>query len=219
MAELKTIIEVWSDVICPFCYIGKRHLEAAIEKLSDPARTVEVIWKSFQLDPGIPEFAEGEAVNVYQYLAERKGISHEQSKAMHQQINEIAANANLKYHFDQTVVANSFKAHRLLQLAKERGLADSAEELLFSAYFIEGKNIADVKVLESIGMLLDLQAEDVQTALTSESYAYAVQKDIDEASQVGVSGVPFFVFNRKYALSGAQPVEQFVQAIEQAGVI
>ena len=201
--------------MCPFCYIGKRHFEAALREFPHHEH-IEVVWKSFQLDPSIPqEIPEPE--NVYRYLAERKGISYEQSVRMHENVLQMAKNAGLDYRFDKAVVANSFRAHRLIQLAKTRGLGDQAEERLFAAYFTEGKNFGSPEVLTELGLDIGLTEADVHEALSNDRYADLVRADVQEAQEIGISGVPFFVFDRKYAISGAQPVSVFLQALEKAG--
>lgn len=212
-ATNKMKVEVWSDIMCPFCYIGKRNYESALGQFADRDR-VEIVWKSFQLDPSIPEKTEEE--NVFRYLAQRKGISYEQSVQMHQGVVQTAKNAGLEYNFDKAVVANSFKAHRMIQLAKTKGLGDQAEERLFSAYFTEGKNFGNPEVLTALGKEIGLTEADVQEALTNETYAQKVKEDIQEAGRLGVNGVPFFVFDRKYAISGAQPPAAFLQALQQS---
>ena len=198
-------IEIWSDVMCPFCYIGKRHLEAALEDFPQKDQ-VEIIWKSFQLNPHMPESSEE---SVYEYLAKSKGISLEQSKEMHKRVELMAKNAGLHYNFDIAQVANSFKAHRLLQLAKRNNRGNELKEALLQAYFTEGKNTSDKQVLTELAEQVGLTAEDVELALSNEAFANYVRNDIEEARQIRVQGVPFFVFDRKYAISGAQPVEYF----------
>ncbi len=211
--EQKMKVEIWSDVMCPFCYIGKRHFEEALANF-EHKDLVEIEWKSFLLDPDIPEKVDGK--NVYEYLAERKGMSVEQSKQMHERVVEMAKNAGLDYNFDIAVVANAFKAHRLIQLAKRKGLGDAAEELLFKSYFTEGKNIADEITLVNLGKEIGLTESDVNDALSNKEFQFLVNKDIEEARAIGVSGVPFFVLDRKYAVSGAQPAESFTGALTQA---
>lgn len=210
----KMKVEVWSDIMCPFCYIGKRHYEAAIKEFAN-SQNIELIWKSYQLDPEIPEKIESR-VDVYQYLADRKGISYDQSVQMHKRVLEMADAAGLHYNLDKLVVANSFKAHRVIQFAKTKGLGDMAEEVFFEAYFINGKDLADDKTLAELGEKIGLSESDVQEALTNDEYAYTVKQDIMESQQIGVTGVPFFVFNRRYGISGAQPVEAFVQTLNQS---
>jgi predicted DsbA family dithiol-disulfide isomerase len=205
-------IEIWSDILCPFCYIGKRHLEKALEQFEDRER-IEVIWKSFQLDPGaIPD----KKMDAYDYLAERKGQSREWSIQAHQYVEEMAAKAGLTYHFEKAIPANSFQGHRLIQLAKSKGLGDEAEEALFSAYFTEGKDIEKFPILMGIGEGIGLEMTDLMHLFNTDDYSDAVRAEMQEARQIGVSGVPFFVFDRKYGVSGAQPPEVLLQYIEKS---
>jgi predicted DsbA family dithiol-disulfide isomerase len=204
-------IEVWSDIMCPFCYIGKRHLEAALSAF--PNEQFEIEWKSFQLDPSIVPQPNK---NVYEYLAERKGMSVEESKQMHAGVVARAAEVGLDYHFEKAVISNSFQAHRLIQLAKTKGLGDAMEETFFKAYFTDGKDLNDASTLTELCVGTGLNGLDVKEVLEDETkFANAVKNDISEAQQVGVRGVPFFVFDRKYAVSGAQPVEHFEQTIQE----
>lgn len=203
-------VEIWSDVVCPFCYIGKRKFEAALAQFEN-ASEVELVWHSFLLDPDLK--SDGNT-SLYEYLAERKGISVEQSKQMHQQVTDMAKEVGLDYHFENAVVANSIDAHRLLQLAKQHGLGDAAKEQLFKAYFIDGKNIGSYETLQAIGENIGLDAATVADVLASNAYLAEVQADVAEAQRIGVRGVPFFVFDRKYAISGAQPAEAFLGALQ-----
>lgn len=203
-------IEIWSDIMCPFCYIGKRHLETALNAF--PGEQFEIEWKSFQLDPSIvPQPTK----NVYEYLAERKGMSVEESKQMHAGVVARAAEVGLDYHFEKAVISNSFTAHRLIQLAKTKGLGDTMEETFFKAYFTDGRDLNDEAALVELSVSAGLNALDVKDVLQNETlFADAVNHDISEAQQIGVRGVPFFVFDRKYAISGAQPVEHFEETIQ-----
>ena len=199
--------------MCPFCYIGKRHLEKALE--SFPGRdSVEITWKSYQLDPTIPMSFE-EPVGVYEYLADRKGWSFEQSVQMHERVVEMAASVGLEYNFDKAVVANSLYAHRVIQLAKEKGLDDAIEEIFFRAYFTEGRDLASVAELVALGEEAGLAEADIRAAIASEEYAYRVSQDIQEGVNLGVRGVPFFVFDRKYGISGAEPIQVFIDTLNQ----
>lgn len=209
----KMKIEIWSDIMCPFCYIGKRHLEEALKKFAD-AGAVEIEWHSYQLDPSMPK--EVNTKTVYEYLAERKGITLEQSKAMHQNVIEMAKEAGLHYNFDSAKVANSFEAHRLIQLAKTQNLGDMAEERFFKAYFIDGKNLCDTLTLIELGKEIGLNENRVKEVLKGTEFTNEVNQDISIANQIGVQGVPFFVFNRKYAVSGAQPVETFLNVLQKS---
>ncbi len=214
MAAEKMKVEVWSDIMCPFCYIGKRNYESALAQFGD-AKNIEIQWKSFQLDPTIPEQI-AEKQNIYQYLAERKGMSYEHSVRMHDNVTEMAKQAGLTYNFDKAVIANSFKAHKMIQLAKTKGLGDEAEERLFYAYFTEGKDFGDTETLIELGTEIDLNETEIRSAIAGEEYAQKVKADINEARSLGVNGVPFFVFDRKYAISGAQPAEAFLQTLDKS---
>jgi predicted DsbA family dithiol-disulfide isomerase len=212
--DSKMKVEIWSDIMCPFCYIGKRNYEAALQQFTGKDN-VEVIWKSFQLDPQIPEYS-GKPVNVYDYLAERKGISFEESEKLHQHVIQLAKNAGLEYNFGKAVVANSFKAHLMIQLAKTKGLGDKAEERLFHAYFTEGRDFGSPEVLVELGGDIGLSEAEVEEALTIQDYADKVEQDIQEGQDLGLNGVPFFVFNRQYAVAGAQAPKVILQTLEKS---
>jgi predicted DsbA family dithiol-disulfide isomerase len=205
-------IEIWSDVMCPFCYIGKRKFEAALEQFENKAN-VEVVWKSFQLNP---DMKTDPAKNITEYLAEIKGWSIQQAKEMNAHVTNMAKEVGLHYDFDKAIVANSFDAHRLIQLAKKHGKGDEAEEQLFKAYFTEGKNTDDHSTLIEIGISIGLNEIEVKQVLASDQFADDVRKDIIEAQQIGVRGVPFFVVDRKYGVSGAQPTEVFLETLTKA---
>lgn len=196
--------------MCPFCYIGKRKFEMALEQFAERAN-VEIIWKSFQLDPSI---ITDPTKNVHQFLAERKGYTVEYAKQMNEHVSKMAKEVGLTYNFDTAVVANSFDAHRFSHLAKKYSLQNEAEECLFAAYFTEGKNTDDPQTLVQLGVDIGLISKDVKQMLESEDYADAVRNDIYEAHQIGVNGVPFFLFDEKYAVSGAQESSVFLQALE-----
>jgi predicted DsbA family dithiol-disulfide isomerase len=205
-------IEIWSDVMCPFCYIGKRNFETALEQFSNK-NGIEVEWKSFQLDPSLPEVQDS---NYTDYLMVSKGLSRPQVEGMLNNVTQMAKGVGLEYDFDRAVMVNSFKAHRVLQLAKMRGLGDAAEERLFRAFFTEGRNIADDDTLLELGKEAGLNETEIRSSLSDERYSDMVKQDIQEARAIGVTGVPFFVFNRKYAVSGAQPPQAFLQTLEKA---
>lgn len=205
-------IEIWSDVMCPFCYIGKRRFETALAQFPEK-NNIEVIWKSFQLNP---QLKTDPSKNTVQHLAETKGWSMEYTRKTVAYVSEMAAGEGLHYDFDKAVVANSFDAHRLIQYAKTKGKGDAAEELLFKAYFTEGKNTADHGVLTDIGTQLGLDAAELKTLFNSGRFADQVKQDIAEAEMIGVQGVPFFVIDRKYAVSGAQDATVFLEALTKA---
>ncbi len=205
-------IEIWSDVMCPFCYIGKRKFEAALEQFENKAN-VEVVWKSFQLNPNMKTDS---GKSITEYLAEIKGWSIKQAQEMNAHVTNMAKEVGLHYDFDKAIVANSFDAHRLIQLAKKHGKGDEAEEHLFKAYFTEGKNTDDHSTLIEIGISIGLNEIEVKQVLASDQFADDVNKDILEAQQIGVRGVPFFVVDRKYGVSGAQPSEIFLETLTKA---
>ncbi|MNX43537.1 DSBA-like thioredoxin domain protein [compost metagenome] len=204
-------IEIWSDIMCPFCYIGKRQLELALDEF--PSDDFEIEWKSFQLDPTItPQSGK----DVYTFLAERKGISVEQSIEMHKGVTERAKSVGLDYHFDKAIISNSLTSHRIIHLAKAKKLGDEMEEIFFKAYFTEGKDLNDPSTLIELGVQAGLDSDEVKEVVENENlYLNDVKSDIKEAQEIGVQGVPFFVFDRKYAVSGAQPVEAFVNTIKE----
>ncbi len=205
-------VEIWSDIMCPFCYIGKRKFEAALDKFPGKEE-VKIIWKSYQLDPNIKEQP---GKDIYSYLAEAKGQSLEWSKKMHENVVNMAKSVGLEYNFDKAVVANSFDAHRVIQLAKKHGLGDAIEERLFKAYFTEGKNFADHETLAAIGEEIGLDRAEILQLLATNAMADNVHSDIEEGRRLGLQGVPFFVFNRKIGVAGAQDSEIFLQALEEA---
>jgi predicted DsbA family dithiol-disulfide isomerase len=205
-------VEIWSDVMCPFCYIGKRRFEDALQK-SPHKDEIQVEWKSFQLNP---DLVTSLGTNINQYLAKRKGWTLEQAEEMNAHITGMAAEAGLTYNFDKAIVANSFNAHRFSHLAKKHGLGDAAEEQLFKAYFTDGKNTDDINTLIELGTAIGLDAAEVKQISESDAYAGEVKEDILEAQRLGVSGVPFFVLDRKYGISGAQAVPVFEETIEKA---
>ena len=198
--------------MCPFCYIGKRRFEAALEQF--PHRNdIEVVWKSFQLNP---QMKTDPTKSVNEYLAENKGWSIEQARQANEYVTNMAKEVGLQYHMDKAVVANSFDAHRLIQLAKSKGLGDEMEERLFHAYFTEGKNTADHEVLTGLGVSAGLDEQEIRETLAGTAFTEQVEQDIYESHQIGVRGVPFFVLNDRYAVSGAQPVDTFAGALNKA---
>lgn len=207
-------IEVWSDTICPFCYIGKRKLEKALAKI-DTDHAIEIEWKSFQLQPDIPKDLP-KSTSMIEFLAQSKSWSIEESKAAHQHVTQMAAQEGLEYRFDRAVVANSMDANRFIHLAKRFSVQNEAEELLFRAYFTEGKDIADIATLVEIGQAIGIDEDVVRDAMDSDAFQHAVDQDIQEAQAIGVRGVPFFVFDRKFAISGAQADEVFEDTIKKA---
>ena len=204
-------VEIWSDVMCPFCYIGKRKFENALKQFSN-ADKVEIEWKSFQLDPDLVSDA---SKTVHEYLAERKGWTVDYAKQVGSQVTDMAKAEGLEYNFDKAIVANSLNAHRVSHLAKIYQLGNDLEEALFKAYFTEGKNIADKQTLVDIAVSVGLKSDEVVEVLNSDKFLQEVEVDILTAQKIGVRGVPFFVFDKKYAVSGAQPTDVFLGALEK----
>lgn len=204
-------IEVWSDYVCPFCYIGKRRLEEAIEStgLGDK---VEVVFKAFELDPNSPATSNE---TMQEVLAGKYNISIEEAKGMTDNVVTQAESVGLKYDFSTMKPANTFKAHRLAKLAEQEGLGAEIAEQLLQAYFIESKQIGLDEELIDLCEKVGISKERAEEVLKSEEFAEDVKADITEAGQIGVQGVPFFVINRKYAISGAQPAETFAEALQK----
>ena len=205
-------IEVWSDVVCPWCFIGKRRLEAALARFPH-ADQVEVVWRSFQLDPAA---VEGETHPTLPALAAKYGRSVEEMRAGLQHVEQTAAGEGLRYRLADAVSGNTLLAHQLLHLAAERGLGGEAEELLFSAYFEQGRSLFDVDSLVELGVQVGLDADEVRAVLADRRYLPAVREDIATARALGATGVPFFVVDRAYGASGAQPADVLLQLLEQA---
>ncbi len=207
--DKKLKIEIWSDVMCPFCYIGKRKLEKAIADFA-AKDLVEVDWKSYQLNP---ELRTEEGKNIHTYLSEIKGISLERAKQLNEHVTNMAKQVGLNYNMDKAVVANSFDAHRLSLFAKSKGKQNELVESLFRAYFTEGKNTADHAILVELGKSIGLDEIEMKKFLRSNDLSEQVKQECNEAVELGVTGVPFFVFNRTYAVSGAQEVAVFKQVL------
>ncbi|WP_417599912.1 DsbA family oxidoreductase [Owenweeksia hongkongensis] len=206
-------VEIWSDVMCPFCYIGKRRFEKALSNFKHKG-DIEVVWKSFQLDPTT---VTNPALSVTEELARKKGWTLEQTREMSAHVTKMAEGEGLHYDFDKAVVANSYNAHRLLQFAKTQGKGDALKEALLYAYFTDGKNTDDTATLLELGLKAGLEKEEVEKILYDENlFADAVNKDVAEAQQLRISGVPFFVLDRKYGISGAQELMVFEQNLAKA---
>lgn len=213
MESKKIVVEVWSDIMCPFCYIGKKNFEKALQQIPN-ADQFQVEWKSFQLDPEIPENTS--FLGEKEYLAQRKGMQEAQVREMLQYVTEAGANAGIKMNFDRSIVANTQRAHRLLHLAKQTNQANALKERLFAAHFTDGLDVGNREVLSQLAAEVGLDSSEVNRVLNSDEFAYDVIQDIQEGANIGVRGVPFFVIDRKYAVSGAQPVEVFVETLEKA---
>lgn len=205
-------INIWSDVRCPFCYIGKKKFETALDQFPQKDK-VKVVWHSFQLDPHLKTQPEK---NTVDYFMEAKGTSRENAKQMLGHATKMAAEVGLEFHLEEAVLANSQNAHRLIQLAKTKQLGNEIEEALFKAHFTDLVNIDDIESLVKIGISIGLGETEVRKMLGSDDFALEVKQDEMHAKNIGVTGVPFFVFNNKYAVSGAQSPEVFLETLKKA---
>ena len=207
-------IDVWSDIACPWCYIGKRNLENGLTAASadENAPLVEVTYHSFELSPDTPVEFEGSTTD---FLATHKGITVDQAHAMHERVTGIAADAGLEYHMDDVKHTNTVKAHELLHFAKEQGRQLELAERLMSAYFTEGRHLGREDELVSLAVDAGLDADAAREALQSGRFLDAVRADQAQAQAYGINGVPFFVIDGKYGVSGAQPAEAFTQIVRQ----
>jgi len=202
-------VDIWSDVQCPWCYIGKRRFEAAVAAF--PGR-VDITYHSFELAPDTPLDYEGTPVD---YLSERKGVSREQAEGMIAHVTGIAASVGLRYDYAHMHQTNTVKAHELLHYAKAHGRQLEMKEALLKAYFIDGRHLGRVDELAAIAEGLGFDREDVIRALESEEHLAQVKADVAQAAAYGINGVPFFVFEDAYGVSGAQETALFSQVLEQ----
>lgn len=206
------LIEIWSDMVCPFCYIGKKRFESALQQFEHSSQ-VQVVWKSFQLNPALVEQSD---VDVYDYLAKLKGQTREWSQKQHDRIAKMAANEGLIYNFDKVKICNSMNAHRLMQLAKQQNKDEAMAERFFKAHFTEGASLSDQQTLLSLAIEAGLPADEVKDVLQQKHFENEVLNDHNEATDLGATGVPFFVIDRKFAISGAQEVDVFLTGLNKA---
>ncbi|WP_314590846.1 DsbA family oxidoreductase [Paenibacillus terrigena] len=205
-------VEIWSDYQCPFCYIGKRQFEEALKQFPHQD-AIEIVFKSFELDPNAPVEPKE---TIDEMLAAKYGMSIEQAEAMNADVAARAAEVGLTYVFDEMKPVNSLMAHRLTHFAATRGLQQPLNERLFAAYFTESKSVGDMKTLIALAVEVGLDREEVTAVLASDQFAAEVRADEQEGSRLGIQGVPFFVFNRRYAVSGAQSQDVFRDVLQKA---
>ncbi|MBA4492391.1 DsbA family oxidoreductase [uncultured Paracoccus sp.] len=207
-------IDIWSDIACPWCYIGKRRLESALAGLSDgkTAPEVEIQYHSYELDPSAPAEYPG---NHAEYLARHLGASAEQVRQMDEQITGLAAAEGLDYHLGDIQVTNTGKAHELIHFAESQGKGPEMKERLLRAYFVEGRHVGRIAELADLAAEIGLDRAAAEQALQAGSFAKAVEEDKEQAQAYGIRGVPFFVIDGKYAVSGAQEAETFLQALRK----
>ena len=202
-------VEIWSDVVCPWCFIGKRRFETALDRFEHRA-DVEVEFRSFELNPNAEFQPEG---TLEEALARKYGVSLEQARAMNARVMDAAAGEGLQYRFDIARRGNTFDAHRLIHLAAADGLQAAMKERLMAAYFMEGRAIGDRDTLVELAGEVGVDPGRARAALDSDEYADDVRADEREAAELGITGVPFFVINRRYGVSGAQPPEVMLEAL------
>jgi predicted DsbA family dithiol-disulfide isomerase len=205
-------VEIWSDVVCPWCYIGKRRFESAVASFGHPDE-VEVTYRSFELDPGAAAQRTGTHA---EHLAHKYGMTIAQAEQANEQMTERAAADGLDFRFDLIRGGNTFDAHRLLHLASEHGLQPEMKERLMRATFTEGLPIADKPTLVRLATEVGLPAAEAQAVVDGDAYTDAVRADEEQAASYGITGVPFFVADGKYAVSGAQPPEALLQLLQRA---
>jgi predicted DsbA family dithiol-disulfide isomerase len=202
-------VDIWSDVQCPWCYIGKRKFEAGV---AESGAQVEVVYRSFELAPDTPLDFVGTPAD---YLAKRKGIAPQQVAVMNDRVTRLAAEVGLEYHLDTAKQVNTVRAHELLHFAKSQGHQLDLVERLFRAYFTEGHNVGDIDELATLAAEVGLDAEQARQALTANTFLPAVKADMRRAAMYGIHGVPFFVFDETYGVSGAQAAETFAAVLTQ----
>ena len=211
-------VEIWSDVVCPWCHIGKRRFEEALSRFPHRDQVV-VEWKSFELDPGSPSSSASEPADASGYarwLASKYSTTQAEAEKMLASITAAAAAEGLDFRFDRAVVTNTFDAHQVIHLAAEHGIQDEVKERLLRAYFSEGEAVGDRDVLVRLAAEAGLDADEVRAALVEQRFASAGRADEAEATALGIRGVPFFVVDRKYGMSGAQPAEQLLEVLQRA---
>ena len=204
-------IEIWSDVVCPWCYVGKRNLEAALAQFAH-ADQVDVEWRSFELDPSTPRRVE---LTMDEVLERKYGMSRDQATMANRQMTELAAEAGLEYHLDRVQIGNTFDAHRLIHLADQSGLAGAMKERLLAAYFTEGRAVSDPATLADLATEVGLDPVRVDEVLDGDEFAAEVRADQARAIEFGSTGVPFFLIDERFAIPGAQPPDVLLRLIER----
>jgi len=206
------LLEIWSDVVCPFCYIGRRRLKEALSQFAYREQ-VEVVWKSFQLNP---ELKSHPGKKIEEYLSETKGWSLSQAREVNRQVSNLGETAGIHFQFEKIILANSFDAQRLIQFAAAQGKSEYVVARIFRAYFSEGRDIAKHFILSALGADAGLDSSEVLEILRSDMYSREVGRDILEARELGIRGVPYFLFNSKHSVSGAQDTGVFLDALNIA---
>ncbi|MEJ1959790.1 MAG: DsbA family oxidoreductase [Nitrosomonadales bacterium] len=208
-------VEIWSDIICPWCYIGKRRFEMALTNF-EHRDSVRVVWRSFELDPGAPSQIQETLV---ERLSRKYATTQQQASEMIARVTGVAKEVGLEYHLNDAQPGNTFDAHRLLHFAAARQLGGQATERLMQAYFCEGLAVGDHAALIRLAPQLGLGENEVEMILKNDSFADEVRADEARATELGITGVPFFVFNEKFGVSGAQPVKVFTEALQETVIV
>ena len=205
-------IEIWSDVVCPWCYIGKRNLEVALTGF-EHADQVEIEWRSYELDPSTPRRAE---LSMDEVLSRKYGMSQEEAVAANQRMTELAATVGLDYHLDRVQIGNTFDAHRLIHLASHEGRGGAMKERLLQAYFTEGRAVSDRATLAELAADVGLDPDRVAAVLDGDEFGEEVRADEARAMELGSTGVPFFVFDERLGVPGAQPPDVLLRLLQRA---
>lgn len=212
MSKMK--IDIWSDIACPYCYIGKRKLEKALEQFPHK-ENIDFVWHSYELDPKLPKQASNQT--IYAYFANKYGMTEDEARTSQAKVSEIAKEVGLDYDFDNLIVANTNDALRLVKLANEFSLATEAEEVLFNAYFVKGVDISDKDVLVGLGTLIGLKKEDILQMLLSDIYVSDIEKDIQYSeNELNLEYIPFYVFNNKQIVQGSISIEDYLKVLQEA---
>lgn len=206
------LVEIWSDVICPWCAIGKARFARALDDFAH-AGEVEVVFRSFELDPGAPPRRRG---TMAEQLSRKYGTSVAEAQKMNDHLEEVAAVDGLVFHFDRAKPGNTLDAHRLLQYALEEGSQHDLLDALMQGYFRDGMEVSDPTWLAEAATAVGLEGDRVARILDGDAYADTVRADEERASQLGITGVPFFLIEGKYAIPGAQPIERFGMGLDRA---
>jgi len=207
-----TTLEIWADIVCSWCYVGKRHLETALEGFGED--DVEIVWRSFELDPTLP----ADAGSADEELARRRGLTLAEARAMHEETERMGAEIGIRFDFARARRGNTFDAHRVLHMARAEGRQTPVLDRLLAAYFAEGEPIGDRAALARVAGSAGLDPEAVSAMLESDAHAADVRAEEREAAALGITAVPFFVIDRRYGLAGAHPAETLREAIAQARV-
>lgn len=213
MTNYKMKVEVWTDIMCPYCYIGKIHYEKALRQF-DHANEIELEWKAFQLNPDLPD--RGKGYPVKDYLVHTAGYPEENVNKMFEAVELLATEAGVKSNLPNSVAANSRDAHRLIKLAATKGVDSVVLTALGKAYFEESKDYSDIELLVEIGENAGLKEDEIRAMLDSDDYLYEIKQDVQEAANLGFDTVPTFLIDRRQAIIGSEPVDLFVKVLNKA---